>query len=151
MYGLVRRFIKTAIGFLIVGLALGVYIIVERELFLVPPRQYVVSAHTHAIFVGFVVLMIMGVALWLFPRPDKNDQRYSPRLAGASYWIVTIATAARIAGELARLGSSASVVRVLVAATGLAQAIGVSLFFYTMWTRVRSVGSASREARGERF
>ena len=151
MYGLVRRFIKTAIAFLGVGLTLGAYLIVERDIFGHAVQQYVVSAHTHAIFVGFVMLMIMGVALWLFPRPDKTDRRYSPRTAEAAYWIVTVATATRIAGELARVRFGAMGLRVLVVAAGIAQAVGMALFFYTMWTRVRSVGSAAREARGERF
>ena len=42
---------------------------------------YAVSAHTHAILVGFVMMMILGVALWLFPRPSKEDTRYTPRAA----------------------------------------------------------------------
>jgi len=151
MYGLVRRYIKTAIAFLGVGLTLGAYLIVERDIFRHAVPQYVISAHTHAIFVGFVMLMIMGVALWLLPRPDKADRRYSPRTAEAAYWIVTVATATRIAGELARVYFAGLGLRVLVVAAGLAQAVGIALFFYTMWTRVRSVGSAAREARGERF
>lgn len=151
MFGLVRRFIKTAIGFLVIGLAIGVDLIVSRELFGRSPHPYVVSAHTHAIFVGFVMLMIMGVALWLFPRPDKNDQRYSSRLAEASYWIVSIATAVRVAGELLRVSYNGGALRGTVAIAGVLQAAGIALFFYTMWTRVRAVGSAAREARGERF
>lgn len=151
MYGLVRRFIKTAIAFLGVGLTIGAYLIIERDIFGRAVQQYVISAHTHAIFVGFVMLMIMGVALWLFPRPDKADRRYSPRTAEAAYWIVTAATATRIAGELLRVRSSAFGLRVVIVAAGIAQAVGIALFFYTMWTRVRSVGSAAREARGERF
>jgi hypothetical protein len=97
------------------------------------------------------MLMIMGVALWLFPRPDKSDERYKPRLAEAAYWIVTVATAARIAGEVLRVSSAAAWLRIGVSVAGLGQAIGVLLFFYTMWTRIRAVGSHAREARGERF
>ena len=81
MYSLVRRYLKTAIVFLGVGLAIGGWMIVRRELWSEFPTPYVVSAHTHALFVGFVMMMILGVALWLFPRPDREDARYSPRLA----------------------------------------------------------------------
>jgi hypothetical protein len=38
-----------------------------------------------------------------------------------------------------------------VAAAGLGQIVGILLFFYTTWTRIRPVGSATREAKGERF
>src|SRR6185437_15144079 len=106
MFSLVRRYIKTAIGFLLCGLAIGGWMIARRELGGIVPGAYVVSAHTHALFVGFVMLMIMGVALWLFPRPDKTDTRYKPALAEAAYWLVTAGTAARVAGELLRASSA---------------------------------------------
>jgi hypothetical protein len=151
MHTLVRRFIKTAIAFLAVGLAIGSWMIARRELFGVFPSQYLVSAHTHALFVGFVMEMILGVALWLFPRPSKDDQRYSVRLAEAAYWLLTIATAGRIAGELAHTLIDSPALRWAVLACGLGQAVGILLFFYTMWTRIRPLGSHIREAGGERF
>jgi hypothetical protein len=36
-------------------------------------------------------------------------------------------------------------------AGGTAQGVGLMLYFWTMWTRIRPVGSHLREARGERF
>jgi cbb3-type cytochrome oxidase subunit 1 len=122
---LVRRFLKTAIAFLALGLALGGWMVARRELAGVYPPPYLVSAHTHALLVGFVMLMIQGVALWMFPRPEKGDTRYDPRAAEGAYWLVTAGTAAQIAG--------------------------LALFFHTMWPRIRPVGSRAREAAGERF
>lgn len=151
MHSLVRRYIKTAIGFLIIGLAIGGWMIVRRELSGAYASPYETSAHTHAIFVGFVTMMILGVALWLFPRPDKADTRYRPALAEAAYWLLTIGTAARIVGELLRLASAALWLRAMVAASGMLQIAGVLVFFYTMWSRIRAVGSQTREAKGERF
>ena len=93
MYSLVRRFIKTAIIFLGVGLLIGLWIMMRRELYGRFPGPYEVSAHTHAILVGFVMMMILGVALWLFPRPQRDDVQYRPAHAEAAYWLVTIGTA----------------------------------------------------------
>lgn len=151
MHSLVRRYIKTAIAFLIVGLGIGGWMIVRRELWGAYASQYETSAHTHAIFVGFVMLMILGVALWLFPRPEKTDTRYRPALAEAAYWLVTVGTAARVLGELLRLATGALWLRVMVVASGMLQIAGVLVFFYTMWSRIRGVGSQVREAKGERF
>jgi cbb3-type cytochrome oxidase subunit 1 len=151
MHSLVRRYIKTAIGFLAVGLGIGGWLIVRRELLGLAPTPYLVSAHTHALFVGFVMMMILGVALWLFPRPAKDDERYSPGAATAAYWLITASTAVRVLGEVLRVSITAAWLRLTVAAAGLVQVIGILLFFYTMWTRIRPVGSQAREAKGERF
>ena len=151
MYTLVRRYIKTAIAFLALGLGIGGWMIARRELYDLYPSSYVISAHTHAIFVGFVMMMILGVALWLFPRPSKEDLRYAPHLADAAYWLVTVGTTVRIIGELGRGVTDALWIRGATFGAGLLQVAGRGLFFYTMWSRIRPVGSQAREARGERF
>jgi cbb3-type cytochrome oxidase subunit 1 len=151
MHSLVRRYLKTAIVFLAVGLLIGIWMQAERDLLGHYPGTYERSAHTHAILVGFVMMMILGVALWLFPRPAKEDVRYTPALAEAAYWLVTVGTATRIAGELARPYTAAMPVRAATFAAGLSQVVGLGVFFYTMWSRIRPVGSQAREARGEKF
>jgi heme/copper-type cytochrome/quinol oxidase subunit 1 len=151
VHRLVRRFLKTGIFFLGVGLLLGAWMLVRRELWGIYPTTYLMSAHTHAILVGFVMMMILGIALWMFPRPAREDVRYRPELAAAAYWLVTAGTATRLAGEIARSGMDGMPLRVLVVAGGLAQVAGIGLFFATMWTRIRATGSAAREERGERF
>jgi heme/copper-type cytochrome/quinol oxidase subunit 1 len=151
MHSLVRRFLKTGIAFLAAGLVIGGWMMVRRELADVYPSPYLVSAHTHAILVGFVMSMILGVALWLFPRPEREDARYQPRIAELSYWLVTIGTAARVAGELLRQANDAQWLRWVVVLSGLAQIAGLGAFFHTMWSRIRPAGSKVREAKGEKF
>ncbi len=156
MYTLVRRYLKTALAFITVGLAIGGYLIARRELWGAAPDEYLVSAHTHALFVGFVMMMIMGVALWLFPRPEKSDAQYSPRLVATAYWVITIGTAARVGGEIMRstlfdMNISALWLRISIVGAGFLQAIAIGVFFFTMWMRIRPVGSQAREAKGERF
>ena len=151
MHTLVRRYLKTAIAFLGIGLVLGGWMMIERELYGRFPSQYLISAHTHAILVGFVMMMILGVALWLFPRPEKSDERYSPRVAEIAYWLLATGTAARIAGELARTNIDVLSLRWAVIVAGTMQIAGIGLFFHTMWSRIRPLGSQAREAKGERF
>ena len=151
MHTLVRRYLKTAIAFLGIGLVLGGWMMIERELYGRFPSQYLISAHTHAILVGFVMMMILGVALWLFPRPEKSDERYNPRVAEIAYWLLATGTAARIAGELARTNIDVLSLRWAVIVAGTMQIAGIGLFFHTMWSRIRPLGSQAREAKGERF
>lgn len=151
MYSLVRRFIKTGISFLAAGVALGLYMLVRRELFAEWPHPYLVSAHAHAVLVGFVMFLILGVGLWLFPRAAKGDDRYRPARVEAAYWVLMPSTAARFAAELARAWSVTPWLGWVVVAGGLGQAVGLGIYFWTMWTRIRPVGSHLREAKGERF
>ena len=151
MHSLVRRYLKTGIAFLALGLGLGIWMMVVREVWQQFPSRYLISAHTHALLVGFVMMMILGVALWLFPRPAKEDTRYTPRAAEVAYWLVAGGTGLRVVGELARSSSTAIWLRSVTLAAGLAQVVGLALYFYTMWSRIRPLGSQAREARGERF
>lgn len=151
MFTMVRRFIKTGLAFLGIGLLLGGYLLVRRELEGVFPDRYLVSAHVHAVGVGFVMFMILGVALWLFPKPTKEDTRYQPARIELAYWFLVTATGVRFLAEIARASIDASWLRVLVLAAGLGQITGLAIYFFTMWTRIRPVGSHLREARGERF
>lgn len=79
MHTLARRYVQTGIGFLGIGLILGIYMLIRREIGGTWPHPYLVSAHTHAVFLGFVMFMILGVALWIFPRPAKDDNRWNMR------------------------------------------------------------------------
>ena len=63
MSPLVRRYLKTAIAFLLLGIGLGLYMLARRELGGVWPTPWWISAHTHAILVGFVLMMMLDTAL----------------------------------------------------------------------------------------
>ncbi len=151
MTSLVRRFLKTAIAFLVTGLVIGTWMMWQREILGRFPSPYLISAHTHAILVGFVMMMILGVAQWMFPRPARDDTRYNPVVAETSYWLLTVATAARVAGELIRVSASSPWLRWMIVAAGLLQVVGILAFFANMWSRIRGTGSLAREATGERF
>ena len=151
MTSLVRRFLKTGVSFLAVGLLLGLWMLVRRELLGAQASPYLVSAHTHVILVGFVMMMILGVALWMFPRPARDDSRYSPRVAELAYWLVTFGTAGRVVGEVIASGARNAWLPWVIVLAGVAQGAGLIAFFSTMWSRIRPVGSKSREEAGERF
>jgi hypothetical protein len=85
--------------------------------------RHLVPAHAHVVLVGFVMFLIFGVALWLFPRAPKDDTRYSPTRVSVAYWILALATCARFVAEAARAWSSAALLPWIVVLGGLAQAL----------------------------
>jgi heme/copper-type cytochrome/quinol oxidase subunit 1 len=151
MHTLVRRYIKSAVAFLLLGLLVGVVLVIQRELGNGAPHPSLVSAHTHVLLIGFVMFMILGVGQWIFPRPASGDTRYRPALAEAAYWILFVTTAGRFVAEILREWTAAPALRWAIVITAQGQVVGFFVYFAVMWSRIRPVGSRVREARGERF
>jgi hypothetical protein len=134
---LVRRYVKTSFGFLAAGLLLGAWIIIGE--FLVgryPPRLFI-TAHAHLLLVGFMLMIVMGVATWMFPRPGRGDTRYQPGLGEAVYWVMTLSTAVRAGAEILAPYWGLPGLRVLIALGGLGQMVGAAMFVLNMWSRIR--------------
>ena len=134
---LVRRYIKTSFVFLILGLLLGGYVTVAEFLVGAYPPRLFVTAHVHLLLVGFMLMIVMGVATWMFPRPGKDDPRYRPELAETVYWTMTAATALRAVAEVGEGLTGAPALRVLITLASLGQFAGAGLFVVNMWWRVR--------------
>jgi hypothetical protein len=139
---LVRRYIKTSFVFLLAGLSVGGYVLVAEFAFAVFPPRLLITAHVHLLLVGFMLMTVMGVATWMFPRPARGEARYRPGLAEAVYWLMTVATALRSLGEVLGSWSEAPPLRLLVLAGGAGQLTAAVLFVVNMWSRVRMPAAA---------
>jgi cbb3-type cytochrome oxidase subunit 1 len=144
MTPLVRRYIKTSFVFLLLGVLLGGYIVVAEFVAGSYPSRLLITAHVHLLLVGFLLMIVMGVATWMFPRPGRDEIHYRPALAEAVYWIMTVATALRAAAEIATSLWSLAPLRLAIAAGGLGQLAGTALFVVNMWWRVRMPAATPR-------
>jgi hypothetical protein len=147
MTSLVRRFLKTAIAFLLAGLLLGLALSAARELELFDAPYPLRVAHTHLILVGFMMMMIMGVALWMFPRPAPEDTLYRPERMETVWWIMTSAVSVRTVAELATGLWNRPALHVAVFAASAAEVWGIALFFLNLWSRIRSPREAYERSR----
>jgi hypothetical protein len=95
--------------------------------------------------------MIMGVALWFFPRAEKDDKKYNPDLILVTYWIMTISTALRFLFQVVGSFMESKYIETGISVFSTFQVLAIILFFYAMWGRIRGVGSQYREAKGEKF
>jgi heme/copper-type cytochrome/quinol oxidase subunit 1 len=139
MTPLVRLYIKTSFVFLMLGLAVGGYVAIQVNLLGRAVPWSLITAHTHLVLVGFMLMLVFGVATWMFPRPARDDARYRPGLAWLVYWLLTASTAVRALGELsaAVAGGRGSP---LAALGGIGQLAAAIVFVVNMWTRVRMPG-----------
>lgn len=151
MFTTVRYFIKTSIAFLILGIITGLHLSIAKYISQTAFTQELISAHTHIILVGSVMMMIMGVALWFFPRPEKDDKKYNPDLIWIVYWMMTIATLLRFIFQIIASYYFIKWVNISIVIFSSLQVIAMILFFYSIWGRIRAVGSQYREAKGEKF
>ena len=151
MFSTVRYFIKTSIAFLALGILTGLYMSYSKYFFESGNTQELISAHVHVILVGSVMMMIMGVALWFFPRAEKEDKKYNPDLILVTYWIMTISTLLRFIFQVIAGFIFIRWINIAIAVTSTFQVSAILLFFYSMWGRIRPVGSHIREAKGEKF
>ena len=139
MTPLVRLYVKTSFAFLLLGLILGGYITVEVNLLGRAVAWPFITAHVHLVLVGFMLMLVFGVATWMFPRPARDDGRYRPGLAWLVYWLLTASTVVRVLGEFAATAAGARGSS-LAALGGLGQLAAAVVFVANMWTRVRMPG-----------
>jgi magnesium-transporting ATPase (P-type) len=151
MFTTVRYFIKTSVIFLITGILAGVYMSLARNVFHTGYGAEMISAHTHVILVGSVMMMIMGVALWFFPRPKSEDTKYNPDRILTAYWIMAVSTAFRFIFQVIASFIYQEWTGWFVSGFSLLQVAAIIYFFYAIWGRIRPVGSHIREAKGEKF
>jgi len=150
MFTNARLFIKTAFGFFIVGLLSGLYLYAAK-LFLWRIPYTLASAHAHLLLMGGVLMMILGVAVWFFPRARKDDTTYKPTWIYVFYWLFTLSTSGRFIFEIVYgLGTNPGW-RMAGFICTIFQVFATIGLVYSVWGRIRPVGSQIRESKGERF
>jgi cbb3-type cytochrome oxidase subunit 1 len=134
----VKAFLKSSLAWLGLGVSLGLAMAVH------PAWAVYRTAHLHMNLLGFVAMMIFGVAYHVIPRFTGN-QLHDRRLAGAHWWIQNLGLIALAAGFVARLHSG-SLGAFLLAAGGLLSAGGAYLFIYNLWRTIDGNAATRRAA-----
>lgn len=126
----VKNFIRASVLWLCVGVVLGVAMSFSPYALVWRP------AHMHANLLGFVAMMIFGVAYHVIPR-FSGAPLFRPRLARAHFWIANAGLLLMVAGWIAR-PFAAGAMRLLQLG-GLLGAAGAFLFAFNIW---RTLGAA---------
>ena len=127
----VKGFIKASLTWLALAVSLGVAMAVH------PAWLVYRTAHLHMALLGFVAMMIFGVAYHVIPRFTGNPL-HSRMLAGVHWWLANIGLAVLVIGFLGRPQWGARAIPVMTAGGALA-AVGAYLFAYNLWRTLDAV------------
>src|SRR5678815_2652084 len=121
----VKAFIKSSVTWLALGVTLGLAMAVHPVWVIYRP------AHMHMVMLGFVTMMIFGVAYHVIPR-FVGVPLHSKRAAGWHWWMANAGLLLMVAGFVVRARSGA-VTTFLLSAGGVLSALGAYTFAYILW------------------
>lgn len=122
----VRSFIRSGLIWLAVGFLLGL------SMALWPAAHLVYRpAHAHAALVGFVLMVIFGVAYHVIPRFNARPLE-SRGMARLHLWIHNVGLSLMVGGWLLR-PTFYRTGNISLQVGGIFMAVGMSLFIYNIW------------------
>ena len=136
----VKAFLKASLAWLALGVTLGVAMAVH------PAWTIYRLAHIHMLLLGFVTMMIYGVAYHVIPR-FVGFRLHRPDAARWHWWGANLGLAFMVCGFVVRVRAPFAGT-VLLGAGGILSALGAYTFVYVIWRTLD--GPASMRAAAER-
>lgn len=124
----VKAFVKASLMWLALGVTLGVAIAAH------PVWTVYRLAHMHMVLLGFVTMMIFGVAYHVIPR-FAGFPLHSRRAAAAQWWVSNAGLVLMVTGFFAR-PNRFEFGTVILATGGLLAAGGAYIFVYNLWRTI---------------
>ena len=124
----VRAFLKASLAWLVLGVSLGAAMGAHPAWIMYRP------AHVHIVQLGFVTMMIYGVAYHVVPR-FAGFPLHNRRAAGVHWALANAGLALMVYGFIARVGRPGTGAVVLVIG-GTLSALGAYIFAYVIWRTV---------------
>ena len=125
MEGYVVRFLRASLAWLALGVTLGVCMAVHPAWIIYRP------AHLHMLLLGFVMMMIAGVAYHVLPR-FAATMLYSPRIAGVHWVVSNLGLAVLASGFIVRM-HNVQVGAWLLGIGGVLSAAGAYAMAWNLW------------------
>jgi heme/copper-type cytochrome/quinol oxidase subunit 1 len=128
MDGFVTRFLKASLVWLALGVTLGMAMAVH------PAWTVYRPAHVHMVLLGFVTMMIYGVAYHVIPR-FSGHALHGRRAAAWHWWASNVGLTLMVLGFVARAGGAALGTGML-ATGGVLSAVGAYTFVVVIWRTI---------------
>jgi cbb3-type cytochrome oxidase subunit 1 len=124
----VTAFLKAALAWLALGALFGLGMIVHPAWLAYRP------AHLHMNLLGFVTMMIAGVAYHVIPRFTGHPLA-SRRAAGAHFWLANAGLAVMVAGFVLQ-GRGTAAWQLVLGVGGTLSTAGILTFVVTLWRTI---------------
>lgn len=124
----VRAFLKASLAWLALGVTFGVAMAAH------PVWTLYRLAHVHMMLLGFVAMMIFGVAYHVIPNFARFPL-HRPAAALVHWWLANIGLAAMASGFVLRVHAPTAGT-ILLSAGGALSAAGAYLFVYLIWRTI---------------
>jgi hypothetical protein len=133
-----RLFVKTSLIALLLAFAAGAALAIAEGLDIAVRPIWRVE-HAHLAFVGWLVNLVIGIALWMLPLArdiyPETAGRYPKHGPLLVYWLLNGGLALRIAVE--PMLSAGVVLRIALGIAAVAQVLAILMFALIAWQRVR--------------
>jgi len=127
------RFIKMSLIYLALGATLGM-------LFPIFPRLLGLRySHVHLNLLGFMSMMVYGVAYHILPR-FQGKPLYSERMADTQFWLANIGLVGLAIFSALNSYWPGLPFKIPLALSGLIEAVSIYLFVVNMWLTFRQPG-----------
>ncbi len=136
---LTRWYIRTSFVYFILALLVGLILGVQALGNLNSPSISLYPTYIHLLAEGWITMLIIGVALWMFPKLTLENPRGSLAMGWASYILLNSGLLLRMASEPVINAPSFQApgpAIILTLAAGL-QLVGGILFVINTWGRVK--------------
>ena len=136
----VKAFLKASLAWLAAGVSLGLAMAIH------PAWTVYRTAHLHMNLLGFVAMMIFGVAYHVIPR-FTGHPLHSRRLATVQWWLANLGLATFVAGFVwLPHAMFATRARVCVGIGGVLSAAAAYVFVYNIW---RTIDGAPKKSAAQ--
>jgi hypothetical protein len=136
---LTRWYIKTSFLYFILALLVGAVLGAQAVWAFNPPAAALFPSYFHLLAEGWISMLIIGVAFWMFPKYTLERPHRSEGLGWASYILLNAGLILRLVSEpiLGMSGGFAPVWAILLTVAAFLQWSGGLAFVINTWGRVK--------------
>ena len=128
-------FVRTALGYLAIGILIGSLLLANRGIPFGLPAARLLPLHIEFLLIGWTVQLALGIAFWILPRFRVGPERGRESFVWVSYGLLNVGVMIAAAGPLMGLPD-------LMPLLGhTAQGIAAGAFALHAWPRVKGFGA----------